>query len=168
MDTLGRGCETASSVREGRSLLIKVVIADDHPLIRTAVRTYLESQEGFDVLAVGETGEEAVDLVREHSPDVVVLDYQMPVLDGLGAARSIGKTNPDVGIVMLTAADDRRVAQAAAGAGIGGFVLKTDPPEALADTVRRVAAGEEGEHTLTVIVEPESAPDRPDGPRAGP
>ena len=136
--------------------MIKVVIADDHPLIRMAVRTYLESDGGFDVLAVGETGEQAVDLVEEHRPDVVVLDYQMPVLDGLEAARSIGEAHPDVGIVMLTAADDRRVAKAAAGAGVGGFVLKTDPPEALADTVRRVAAGEEGEHTLTVIVEPEA------------
>ena len=142
--------------------MIKVVIADDHPLIRMAVRTYLETDGGFDVLAVGETGEQAVDLVREHHPDVVVLDYQMPVLDGLEAARSIGETNPDVGIVMLTAADDRRVAKAAAGAGVGGFVLKTDPPEALADTVRRVAAGEPGEHSLTVIVEPESGLDRSD------
>jgi DNA-binding NarL/FixJ family response regulator len=143
--------------------LIKVVIADDHPLVRIAVRTYLESDGGFDVLAVGETGEEAVDLVREHSPDVVVLDYQMPVLDGLEAARTIGETHPDVGIVMLTAADDRRVAREAAGAGVGGFVLKTDPPEALADTVRRVAAGEPGEHTLTVVVEPDRLRDRSNG-----
>lgn len=140
--------------------MIKVVIADDHPLVRMAVRTYLESDGGFDVLAVGETGEQAVDLVREHSPDVVVLDYQMPVLDGLEAARSIGESNPDVGIVLLTAADDRRVASEAAGAGVGGYVLKTDPPEALADAVRRVASGEPGEHTLTVIVDPERAPDR--------
>src|ERR671918_2630889 len=125
MDTFGRGCDTASSVREGRSSLIKVVIADDHPLIRTAVRTYLESQEGFDVLAVGETGEEAVDLVREHSPDVVVLDYQMPVLDGLEAARTIGESHPDVGIVLLTATDDRRVAPEAPGGGAGGIVLQT-------------------------------------------
>lgn len=148
--------------------MIKVVIADDHPLIRMAVRTYLESDGEFDVLAVGETGEQAVDLVREHSPDVVVLDYQMPVLDGLQAARSIGESNPDVGIVMLTAADDRQVANAAAGAGVGGFVLKTDPPEALADTVRRVAAGEEGEHTLTVILQPEAGEDRTKERRAGP
>jgi DNA-binding NarL/FixJ family response regulator len=140
--------------------LIKVVIADDHPLVRMVVRTYLESDGGFDVLAVGGTGEEAVDLVREHSPDVVVLDYQMPVLDGLEAARTIGETHPDVGIVMLTGADDQRVAREAAGAGVGGFVLKTDPPEALADTVRAVAAGESGEHTLTVIVEPGGLRDR--------
>src|ERR687891_779243 len=128
MDTLGRGCETARSVREGRSLLIKVVIADDHPLIRTAVRTYLESQEEFDVLAVGETGEEAVDLVREHSPDVVVLDYQMPVLDGLEAARTIGESHPDVGIVLLTATDDRRVGREGARGGGGGVVVQNQPP----------------------------------------
>lgn len=131
------------------------MIADDHPLTRMAVRAYLESEGGFDVCGVGETGEQALDLVRQHHPDVVVLDYQMPVLDGLEAARSLGETDPDVGIVLLTAADERRVARAAAGAGVGGFVLKTDPPEALADAVRRVAAG--GSSHLTVIVEPDAA-----------
>lgn len=143
--------------------MIRVVIADDHPLVRVAVRTYLETEGGFDVLAEAETGEEAVDLVREHRPDVVVLDYQMPVLDGLQAAKSIGETFPEVGIVMLTAVEDRRVAQEAAGAGVGGVVLKTDPPEALAATLRRIANGERGEHTLTVIVEPETLGDRSNG-----
>jgi two-component system response regulator DegU len=140
--------------------LIKVVIADDHPLVRAAVRTYLEAEGGFDVLGEGETGEEAVELVREHRPDVVLLDYQMPVLDGLQAARSIGEAFPDVGIVMLSAVDDRRVAREAAGAGVGGFVLKTDPPEALAVTLREVAAGGRHEDSITVIVEPEALGDR--------
>lgn len=136
--------------------MIKVVIADDHPLVRVAVRTYLEAEGGFEVLGEGETGEEAVALVREHRPDVVLLDYQMPVLDGLQAARSIGEAFPEVGIVMLTAVDDRWVAREAASAGVGGFVLKTDPPQALAATLREVAAGDRHEDTITVIVEPEA------------
>jgi len=136
--------------------LIKVVIADDHPLVRAAVRTYLEAEGGFEVLGEGETGEEAVALVGEHRPDVVLLDYQMPVLDGLQAARSIGQAFPEVGIVMLTAVDDGWVAQQAAGAGVGAFVLKTDPPQALAATLREVAEGDRREDTITVIVEPEA------------
>ena len=143
--------------------MIKVVIADDHPLVRVAVRTYLETEGGFDVLAEGQTGQEALQLVREHRPDVVLLDYQMPVLDGLEAARSIGEAFPEVGIVMLTAVEDRRVTNEAAGAGVGGVVLKTDPPEALAAALREVAAGDRREESITVIVKPASLNERSDG-----
>jgi DNA-binding NarL/FixJ family response regulator len=137
--------------------LITVVIVDDHPLVRVAVRSYLEADGGFDVLGEGETGEEGVDLVDRHRPDVVLLDYQMPVLNGLEAAKTIGQRFPDVGVVMLTAVDSRQVATEAAGAGVGGFVLKSDPPAAMAATIREVAAGRRAGDGLTVIVEPDAA-----------
>lgn len=136
---------------------IKVVIADDHPLVRLALRQSLELEGGFRVLAQVETGEEAVSAVLREPPDLVLLDYQMPVLDGLGAARAIGQAHPEVGIVMLTAEDDLRIADEAAGAGVRGLVLKSDPAERLIDTLRVVAAGGSAmPPDLTVIVEPES------------
>jgi DNA-binding NarL/FixJ family response regulator len=135
---------------------IKVVIADDHPLVRLALRQSLELEGEFRVLAEVETGEEAVSAVRREPPDLVLLDYQMPVLDGLGAARAIGQAHPQVGMVMLTAEDDRRIADEAAGAGVRGMVLKSDPAERLIDTLRVVAAGGNAmAPDLTVIVEPD-------------
>lgn len=135
---------------------IKVVIADDHPLVRLALRQSLELEGDFRVLAEVQTGQEAVTAVREEPPDLVLLDYQMPVLDGLGAARAIGEAHPEVGIVMLTAEDDRSIADQAAGAGVRGLVFKSDPAERLIDTLRVVAAGGSTmDPDLTVIVEPD-------------
>jgi DNA-binding NarL/FixJ family response regulator len=144
--------------------LIRVVIADDHPLVRLAVRSYLELEEDFEVIGEAETGEEAVDLVGRERPDLVLLDYQMPVLDGLAAAREIGEAFPEVGIVMLSAVDEGQVENEAAGAGVGEFVNKGDPPDVLADTLRRVATrrASGAREGLTVIVEPEGVTDRPD------
>jgi DNA-binding NarL/FixJ family response regulator len=142
--------------------LIRVVIADDHPHVRLAVRSYLDLEDDFEVIGEAETGEEAVDVVRRERPDLVLLDYQMPVLDGLAAARAIGEAFPEVAIVMLSAMDDGHVMTEAAGVGVGGFVHKTDPPDVLAATLRRVANGR-SEEGLTVIVEPEAATERPEG-----
>lgn len=144
--------------------MISVVIADDHPLARLAVRSYLELEGDFEVLAEGETGEEAVALVRQERPDLVLLDYQMPVLDGMSAAREISEAFPEVGIVMLTAQDEGGVAREAAGAGVWGFVRKSDPPGVLADILRRVAARESAADGdgLTVILEPDAIGDRPE------
>jgi DNA-binding NarL/FixJ family response regulator len=135
---------------------IKVVIADDHPLVRLALRQSLELEGDFRVLAEVRTGQEAVTAVGQEPPDLVLLDYQMPVLDGLEAARAIREAHPEVGIVMLTAEDDLRITDEAAGAGVRGLVLKSDPAERLIDTIRVVAAGGSTmEPDLTVIVEPD-------------
>lgn len=141
--------------------MIRVVIADDHPHVRLAVRSYLELEDDFEVIGEAQTGEEAVDVVRRERPDLVLLDYQMPVLDGLAAARAIGEAFPEVGIVMLSAIDDGRVQSEAEGAGVEGFVRKGDPPNVLASTLRRVAGGGDPEG-LTVIVEPEVLRDSTD------
>lgn len=143
--------------KTAESPAIKVVIADDHPLVRLALRQSLELEGDFRVLAEVTTGEEAVSAVRREPPDLVLLDYQMPVLNGLGAARAIGQAHPEVGMVMLTAEDDRRIADEAAGVGVRGLVLKSDPAERLIDTLRVVAAGGSAmPPDLTVIVEPDA------------
>lgn len=119
--------------------MIRVVIADDHPVLRLAVRRRLEAEEDIEVLAEASSGEEAVAIVRAVQPDLVILDYQMPNLDGLEAARAIREALPHVDMVMLTGWEDSDLANAAIKAGVGGFVSKTEPPERLVETIRSVA-----------------------------
>jgi DNA-binding NarL/FixJ family response regulator len=119
--------------------VIRVVIADDHPVLRLAVRHRLEAESDIEVLAEASSGKEAVAIVRTVQPDLVILDYQMPNLDGLEAARAIHEALPHVDIVMLTGWEDRELADAAVRAGVGGFVSKTEPPDRLLETIRSVS-----------------------------
>jgi DNA-binding NarL/FixJ family response regulator len=119
--------------------VIRVVIADDHPVLRLAIRHRLEAESDIEVLAEASSGEEAVAIVRAVQPDLVILDYQMPNLDGLEAARAIRAALPHVDMVMLTGWEDTDLANAAIKAGVSGFVSKTEPPERLVETIRSVA-----------------------------
>jgi DNA-binding NarL/FixJ family response regulator len=119
--------------------LIRVVIADDHPVLRLAVRKRLEAEGDIEVLAEAGSGEEAIAIVRAVHPDLVILDYQMPNLDGLAAARAIHEALPGVDMVMLTGWDDGDLAPAAIEAGVAGFVSKNEPPDRLVATIRSVA-----------------------------
>ena len=131
---------------------ITVVIGDDHPLVRFAVRQTLEADEAIEVLGEGRTGREVVDLARDLRPDAVVLDYRMPVMDGMAAARIISEELPDTRIVMLTGEEDPVVVEEAVEAGVHGFVQKTDPSDALPDRIRQTV---ETAAELHVVVEPD-------------
>ncbi|HEX2025535.1 MAG TPA: response regulator transcription factor [Actinomycetota bacterium] len=115
---------------------ITVVIGDDHPLVRFAVRQTLEADEAIEVLGEGRTGREVVDLARDLRPDAVVLDYRMPVMDGMAAARIISEELPRTRILMLTGEEDPVVVEEAVDAGVHGFVQKTDPSDALPRWIR--------------------------------
>lgn len=119
--------------------VIRVVIADDHPVLRLAVRHRLEAEDDIEVLAEAGSGREAVAIVRAVQPDLVILDYQMPNLDGLEAARAIHEALPNIDLVMLTGWEDGELAEAAVRAGVAGFVSKTEPPDRLLETIRSVA-----------------------------
>jgi DNA-binding NarL/FixJ family response regulator len=122
--------------------VIRVIVVDDHPLVRFAVRSSLEVEDDLVVLGEGKTGQEAVELSRALRPDAVVLDYQMPVMDGMSAARIISRELPGVRILMLTADEDPVVVEEeAVEAGVGGLVPKTDPADALPRTLRHAVAG---------------------------
>src|ERR671930_934396 len=94
--------------RREQGVTIKVVIADDHSLVRQGLRRYLDMAEDIDVVGEASNGEEAIDLVDEAQPDIVLLDIRMPGVDGLEAARRIREKFPKVGAIMLTAYDDRQ------------------------------------------------------------
>jgi DNA-binding NarL/FixJ family response regulator len=121
--------------------MISVVIADDDPLVRMALRTVLEVEDDITIVGDAADGEQAVAVVATRRPDVVMLDVRMPVLDGLEAARLIA-AQTSTRVIMLTTFDLDEYVYAAMREGASGFLLKDTSPERLAAAVRVVAAGD--------------------------
>jgi DNA-binding NarL/FixJ family response regulator len=121
---------------------IKVVIADDHPIVREGMTALLTSLPGFMVVGVAATGREAVREVVTTKPDVAVLDLQMPDLDGIAATKEIARAAPDVAVLVLTMFSDDDSVFAAMRAGARGYLVKGAEQEEIARAVRAVAAGE--------------------------
>src|SRR3989442_15656955 len=119
---------------------LRVVLADDHVVLRQGVRALLE-RHGFDVVAEASDGRAAVELAREHEPDVAVLDIMMPLLNGIDAARQIVEARPGIQVVMLTALEQERLVTEAVRAGVRGFVLKTEAGEDPAPALPQVSRG---------------------------
>src|SRR5258705_12914321 len=119
---------------------LRVVLADDHIVLRQGVRALLE-RHGFEVVAEASDGRAAVELAREHEPDVAVLDIMMPLLNGIDAARQIVEARSGIQVVMLTALEQERLVTEAVRAGVRGFVLKTQAGEDLAQAIQQVSRG---------------------------
>lgn len=123
-------------------MTIRVVLVDDQDLVRAGVRIILDAQPDLTVVGEAGTGLEAIERVRETTPDVVCMDVQMPELDGLEATARIVAEHPEVSVLVLTTFDDDDALFRALEAGASGFLLKTTRPEQLADAVRVLAAGD--------------------------
>ena len=121
---------------------IRVVIADDHPVVVNGLRDMFEKAEGFEVVGQASDGEEAVRLASELSPDVVVMDIMMPRKDGLQACREIRELVPETNVIVLTASTDENGVLVAMAAGAAGYLEKVSGVERLLEAVRGVAAGE--------------------------
>jgi DNA-binding NarL/FixJ family response regulator len=121
---------------------IRVAIADDHAVVRQGLRTFLELQDGMDVVGEAADGEEAVALVERTAPDVVLLDLVMPRVDGLEAIPLIRERAPATRILVLTSFADDRTVLPAIRAGAAGYLLKDVQPPELAGAIRTVHAGE--------------------------
>ena len=121
-------------------MTVRVVIADDQQLVRTGFRLILERQSDVEVVGEAADGAEAVSLVRQTTPDVVLMDIRMPELDGIEATRRI-RSDPEaaqVSVIMLTTFDMDEYVYEALRAGANGFLLKDLPPEQLVDAVLSV------------------------------
>jgi DNA-binding NarL/FixJ family response regulator len=138
------------------SALIRVVIADDHPQVRSALRHVLELETDFEVVGEAEDGARALEEVVRTRPNLVLLDYRMPQLNGVQAAREIGHLAPETAMVMLTSEDDPEVRAQAADAGVARYMLKSGRADELLRTIR-AAALESRERSITVIVGSEHA-----------
>ncbi len=121
---------------------VRVVIADDHPVVRDGLSALLASRDGIEVAGTASGGREAVRLAVTLRPDVLVLDLQMPDLHGVAAAREIARAAPGVAVLMLTMFDDDDSVFAAMRAGARGYLLKGASQDEIVRGVQAVAAGE--------------------------
>jgi NarL family two-component system response regulator LiaR len=121
---------------------IEVLIVDDHGVVRQGLRTYLELLDDIEVIGEAENGLEAMAQVRQHQPDVVLMDLVMPEMDGIEATRQVSAISPSTRVIVLTSfADDEKVFPAIR-AGATGYLLKDVSPGDLANAIRAVHAGE--------------------------
>jgi len=119
---------------------LRILVVDDHAVVRRGIRLLLESHEGWDVCGEATTGREAVEQSRQHRPDVVVMDLSLPELNGLDATRQILKDAPNTEVLVLTMHHSEELARDALQAGARGYVLKSDADENLitaVDSLRR-------------------------------
>ncbi|MEV4379908.1 BTAD domain-containing putative transcriptional regulator [Streptosporangium sp. NPDC049644] len=121
---------------------LRIVVVDDQALVRTGLRVVLDSEPGFELVGEAENGEQAIAVVRETAPDLVLMDIQMPRLDGLTAARRILADEAPPKVVMMTTFGTDDNLYAALRAGVSGFVLKTSAPEQLITAIRAAQAGD--------------------------
>ena len=121
---------------------MRVVIADDHGIVRSGLRVLLERQEDIEVVGEASDGVEARDLVIAERPDIAILDVKMPHLTGLEATREIRKAAPEVSVLILSMHDDERYLFEALKAGASGYVLKSQADQDLLEAIEAVDRGE--------------------------
>jgi DNA-binding NarL/FixJ family response regulator len=144
--------------------MIKVLIADDHPLVREALTQLLGSADDIEVVAVAADGQEAVDLAHETSPDVVLMDLEMPHLNGIEATRALKATDEGARVVVLTTFSDRDRILGALDAGALGYLLKDAEPD---EILRGVRAASRGDSPLAPRAAREMISDRAEGGGSG-
>ena len=122
--------------------MIRILVADDHPVVRHGLCTMLEIEEDLLVVGRAADGEEAVTQARETSPDIILLDVQMPGMDGIEALRRIRADNPEARVIVLTTYPNEDYIFPSLAAGARGYLLKGASREELASAIRKVAGGE--------------------------
>lgn len=122
-------------------LVIKVLVVDDHPVVRDGLRLMLSVSPGLICVGQAENGEEAIQQCAMLSPDVILMDLLMPGMDGVSATRIIRQKYPGVQVVALTSFEDKDLVQKAVRAGAISFMLKNSAMEAITETIRSAAAG---------------------------
>jgi len=120
---------------------IRVLSVDDHPRMREGIALVINSQPNMLLVAQACNGSEAIELFREHKPDVILMDLRLPDMSGIDAAVAIRTEFPEAHIIILTTFDSDTDRQRALAAGINAFVLKSGPPGKSLETIRQVYAG---------------------------
>lgn len=121
---------------------IRILIADDHGVMRAGLRAMLEDEPSIDVVGEAATGEEALRLAFQHKPDIVLMDIGLPDIDGIECARRLRKINPLIQVLILTVYEDESLLQEAIKAGAAGYVIKRAAGEELLAAIQAVARGD--------------------------
>lgn len=121
---------------------LRILVADDHPLFRSGLRGLLSATSETEVIGEASTGEEVITLAEQLQPDVVIMDLQMPGINGVEATRRIVQTSPHIGVLVVTMLEDDRSVFAAMRAGARGYVLKDTDEEEMLRAIQAVGNGE--------------------------
>jgi two-component system response regulator NreC len=119
-----------------------LLIADDHSVVREGIRLVLKSSPEYKIVAEAEDGEQAVELARQHKPDVVIMDISMPKLNGIEATAVIKKENPDIKVIILTVHEDEEYVYQILRAGASGYVLKSAGKKEIFAAIKSAMSGE--------------------------
>jgi two-component system response regulator NreC len=120
---------------------VRLMLVDDHDVVRTGLKTYLDTQEGLEVVAEARSGSEAIDWALRSHPDVIVMDITMPGMDGLEATRHLKEILPDCHILALTVHEDKQYLFEMLAAGASGYITKQAAAEELVSAIRSLALG---------------------------
>jgi DNA-binding NarL/FixJ family response regulator len=134
--------EGHDSGSEGAQSMIRVVIADDHPIVRDSVRKLLSLEADMEIIGEAGDGREVVGMVQRVDPDLVLLDLRMPGLDGLSVLQQLQQSNRRTRVIVLTASEDKNEFVQAMKLGCSGIVQKQSAPELIVKSIRKVLAGE--------------------------
>jgi len=150
---------------------VRVLIADDHPLIRQGLVKVIRLDPSLDVIGEASDGEEVIEKAAQLSPHIIIMDLNMPRMDGLEATKQIKQRFPDIKVVALTVEDSEQKVVEVIRAGVSGYILKDVDPDALASTIKAVYKGEMVVHPgITAMLcrelgQESSEADRNHGPR---
>jgi two-component system nitrate/nitrite response regulator NarL len=145
---------------EGRKTGIRILIADDHPIVRDGLRKLLSLEDDFEVVGEASDGREVLDKVQELDPDVLLLDLRMPNLDGLSTLQALVQLNKRTRVIVLTASEDKNEFVQAMKLGCSGIVLKQTAPDLIVKSIRKVYGGEIwlDSHTTAAVMRQFAAP----------
>ena len=130
-----------SSVSNGRfRSTIRAVLVDDHPLVRAGIRNFIERVQHIEVVGESDNGQEAMPVIKDLNPDVVLVDIEMPVMGGIDFSIWLHQHYPHIKIIILSSYDDDAYIRATLCAGANGYLLKNSPPKQIIHTIEEVVA----------------------------
>src|SRR5689334_12638270 len=160
METVTEPVNDSPEMKEKRKATIRILLADDHPIVRDGLKKLLQLEDDFEVVGEAGDGREVLEKVHELDPDVLLLDLRMPNLDGLSALQALQQTNKRTRVIILTASEDKNEFVQAMKLGCSGIVLKQTAPELIIKTIRKVDGGEIwlDSHTTAAVMRQFAAP----------
>src|SRR6202790_4167181 len=166
METMVAAINDNSEGTEKRNVMVRIVIADDHPIVRDGLKKLLLLEDDFEIVGEAGDGREVIAKVQEVDPDVLLLDLRMPNLDGLPALQPLQQQNKRTRVIVLTASDDKNEFVQAMKLGCSGIVLKQTGPELIVKSIRKVNSGEIwlDSHTTAAVMRQFSVPRELGGP----